>query len=131
MIKIILVICILILNNYVIAQQIHKSAKYGYTIELPKGFSERIAKGKNVDLKLVNNVGNSIVIVVKMMPPEQQNYDVYDMANISSKDWEIGLSEGLPNPKFIKSGKSYLDGKKTYWYHYTSKDETEPYTIIS
>ena len=56
---------ILMFYNFSIAQTNWKSKKYDYQVEIPNGFQTKSATGANVDFKVVDKYGNSIVIVVK------------------------------------------------------------------
>lgn len=109
--------------------QNYKSINYGYQIEIPKNYIIKEATGKNVDFNVADKLGNSIIIVVKKLPPEARNSSAYQMADISKEQWEQSLSEYLPNPKFVKSGKSKLDNKDAFWIHYTSQAGSEPKVI--
>jgi hypothetical protein len=108
-------------SYYRITGQIHKSTNYGYQIEIPISYVKAQATGKNVDFKVVDQFGNSIIIVVKKLPIDALNSSVYELAEITNIEWEQSLSEFLPNPKFVKSGKSKLDNKEAFWIHYTSQ----------
>ncbi|RKS00571.1 hypothetical protein C8C84_0190 [Flavobacterium sp. 102] len=56
---------ILLFYNFSFCQTNWKSVKYNYQVEIPKGFKIKEAIGVNVDFKVCNNFGSSIVIVVK------------------------------------------------------------------
>lgn len=106
--------------------QIHTSDKYGYQIEIPSDYESQKTVGKNVDLTIADKLGNSIVIVIKRLQPEAKNSSAYVMFNITKNQWEQSLAEYLPNPDFIKSGKSKLNNKEAFWIHYTSYQYSEP-----
>lgn len=64
-----LLIIFLTLTFYVAFTQnsylIYSSSKYYYTIEYSSSFVKRNIIGKNIDFKVVDNKGNSILVVVK------------------------------------------------------------------
>ncbi len=97
-------------------------SKYGYTIEIPTNFTQKEAIGKNVDLNISDNLGNAFVIVVKKVIPENSINSAYELTQITYQEWENALAEGLPNPKVVKSGKTYLDNKEAFYLHYTITD---------
>jgi len=103
-----------------------KSAIYKYQIEIPKNYNLKEATGKNIDFKAVNKLGSSVIIVVKQLPKESQNYSAKEMSETPKEELEKLLSEYLPNPKFIKSGLSKLGKEEAFWFHYTSNQANEP-----
>jgi hypothetical protein len=64
----------------------HRSLKYSYSIEIPKGYSQEEIVGKNVDLKYVNDKGYSIVLVVKKLP-KNEKATIEDMLTLSDDFW--------------------------------------------
>lgn len=64
----------------------HKSRKYSYSIEIPKGYSQQEIVGKNVDLKYVNDKGYSIILVVKKLPQNAKE-SIDDMSTVSNDTW--------------------------------------------
>lgn len=119
---ILILICFQISKVYC---QNFKSFRYGYQIEIPKNYNLKEATGKNIDFKVVNSLGSSVIIVVKKLPSELHNYSVKDMNETPKEELEKSLSEYMPNPKFIKSGLSRLGKEEAFWYHYTSNQENE------
>lgn len=104
------------------SQTTWKSDKYGYHVEIPKGFKITEAAGINVDFKAVNN-GNSIIIVVKRLSKEAQKLTIWqglgdldEYANIFQTD----LQEYLNSPKAIKYGKTMINNQDAFWIDYTS-----------
>ena len=67
-----------IFYNFSFTQTLWKSNKYGYTVEIPKGFSTAAAIGANVDFKAVKD-GKSVVIVVRKLPDEVRNLTVWEI----------------------------------------------------
>ena len=105
----------------------YKSAMYDYKIEIPKDYTIEEATGRNIDLKAVDKYGNSIIIVVKKLEPEAANISVYEMDKLISKEqWEYSLQEYVPNPKYIKSGNTIVNGYEAFYIHYTSQDDSKP-----
>ena len=97
----------------------HKSPKYSYTIEIPKGYSQEEIVGKNVDLKYVNDKGYSIVLVVKALP-ENETASIDDMLSLSDDFW-INMSP-YSEMKIIKKGTVYVDNTKGFFMSYTAKE---------
>ena len=120
------IILALILPIELLAQEIYKSKKYGYTMELPTGYEITTAIGEHIDLKTKNKDGNSIIVLLKKLPKESLNITAQDMLKMTGEQWETSLNEYLPNPQFIKKGAAIVDGKNGYFIHYTSQKSTEP-----
>ncbi len=119
-----LIIFIVFFTSKYFAQTSWKSNKYLYSIEIPKGFTKTSAMGDNVDFKANNGI-NSIVIVVTKLPNQYKENSIFELlGNIEEfgKDWEKGAKEYMNNPKFIKSGKTIINSKQTYWYDYTTEN---------
>lgn len=105
------------------AQTIWKSSKYNYSIEIPSGFSVSESVGANVDFK-ANKGKKSVVIVVKTIPKEYERYTIWDvLGNLETygTEWETGAKEYMNNPKFLKYGKTTINGIQTFWYDYTTE----------
>lgn len=101
-----------------------KSKKYGYSIEIPSGFSISESVGANVDFK-ANKGKNSVVIVIKTILKQFEKNTIWDiLGNIETfgNEWEIGAKEYLNNPKFIKCGKTTINNLQTFWYDYTTEN---------
>ncbi len=105
----------------------HRSPKYLYSIEIPKGFSQMEIIGKNVDLKYGDEKGNSIIVIVKKLLPQEQAMTANDLLNIPNSYWETNLQ--LPNVKIKKKGKVSVDYQDGMFLHYTSKHDSESYTL--
>lgn len=105
-----------------------KSSKYGYTIEYPTDFSFKEATGRNVDFKVVNPNGSSIITVVRELPYEERNLTASDLLLIPNEQWEQSLP--LPNVTVLKKGKCTTNQGKGMFIHYTSKNMgTDAYTL--
>ncbi|MFV8345948.1 hypothetical protein [Flavobacterium sp. ZB4P13] len=106
------------------AQTIWKSPKYGYSIEIPKGFTKSTSVGINVDFKANNGIA-SIVIVVISLPKEVNKLTIWEILGELKgfgSSWEDGAKEYMKKPKFIKSGKTLLNNLPAFWYDYTSEE---------
>lgn len=106
------------------AQTKWNSPNYGYSIEIPSGFSKTSSIGNNVDFKAVKG-SNSIVIVMKTIPNEYASYSIWElMGNLETfgSDWENGAREYMNNPKFLKYGKTKIDNYDAFWYDYTTEN---------
>lgn len=122
MYKVIFLIIVTSFTNLTYGQTNWTSSKYGYTIEIPKGFSKTTSVGRNVDFK-ANKGKNSIVIVMKIIPNEYVAYSIWELlGDLESfgNDWEIGAREYMNNPKFLKYGKTKIDNYDAFWYDYTT-----------
>lgn len=97
----------------------HKSPKYSYSIEIPKGYSQEEIVGKNVDLKYVNNKGYSIVLVVKKLPKNEKG-SIDDMMSLSDDFW-INMMP-YSDMKIIKKGNVFVDNTKGFFMSYTAKE---------
>ncbi len=97
----------------------HKSPKYSYSIEIPKGYSQEKIVGKNVDLKYVNDKGYSIVLVVKKLP-QNEKASIDDMLALSDDFW-IKMSP-YSDMKIIKKGTVFVDNTKGFFMSYTAKE---------
>lgn len=110
----------LLLCCYATSQTTWKSPKYGYSIEVPKGFIRTNAKGLDIDFRANKGI-NSIVIVVKTLPSQFLNATIWDMLGdlrTFGSRIEEGAKEFMQNPRFIKSGKTTLCGVDAFWYDY-------------
>lgn len=103
------------------------SDKYGYSIEYQTSFSPKEATGRNVDFKVVDSDGNSIVIVVKKLMPQEEKTTIDDVYSIPLGTWEANMQ--LPNVKAIKKGFVFVDNQKGMFLHYTSEDLVKNYTL--
>lgn len=121
----ILITC-LILPFDLLSQDVYKSIKYGYSIELPKGYKIWAAIGEHIDLKAVDKLGNSVIVLIKKLPKEASSITVDDILQTPNEQWELVLNEFLPNPHILKKGKTSVDGKNAYYLHYTSQKSKEP-----
>jgi hypothetical protein len=106
------------------AQTSWKSKKYNYKIEIPKEFTISESTGINVDFK-ANKGKNSVVIVIKKFPKKYENNSIWEiLGNLETygKDWELGAKEYMNSPKFIKYGKTTINGNQAFWYDYTTEN---------
>jgi hypothetical protein len=97
------------------------TSTYPYSIEIPKEFSKKAIIGKNVDFKISDSIGNTVVVVVKKADTSQIK-SAWDLSQATNQQWENALAEGLPNPKVIKKGETYLDNKEAFYIHYTTTE---------
>ncbi|MBN1182372.1 MAG: hypothetical protein JXB49_08810 [Bacteroidales bacterium] len=94
---------------------VFKSTKYGYTVTIPKGFNQTSATGKNIDLKLINSDGTSILINVTPRRPEEYSITAHDY---SKEMFDKEFAQYSPNTKVSKAEKTYLSGEKAFLTHY-------------
>lgn len=97
----------------------YNSSKYGYFIEYPPNFNQMNATGKNVDFKVVDKNGYSIVIVVK---PGQKEI-IQATIDMSNSDWEKRFQ--MPDAKIVKKIPIWLDGQKGVAIHVKAKNGFE------
>lgn len=124
---------LLIFCNISFSQTLWKSNKYGYTVEIPKGFSTAAAIGANVDFKAVKD-GNSIVIVVRKLPDEVRNVSVWEIfGNLDDYvlEWQAGSKEHFNNPKVVKYGKTKIQNLDSFWMDYTTDNGVYYYKSYS
>ena len=117
-----ILLLILLFQVNCIGQETWYSNNYEYSIEIPHGFDISPSFGENVDLKAANNE-NSIVVVVKKLPMEYSEYNIWEiMGDLSTyeEEWEYGAREYMNKPDFLKHGKTELDGIESFWYDYTT-----------
>ena len=125
---------ILMFYNFSIAQTNWKSKKYDYQVEIPNGFQTKSATGANVDFKVVDKYGNSIVIVVKKIPAEYKNKSIVDILGSPEESvnyWKQVANEIFNTPKLIKYGKTIISNKQAYWMDYTTDNDTYYYKNYS
>ena len=127
-------IALLLLSNFITAQTNWKSIKYNYQVEIPKGFTIKQATGANVDFKVDDNAGNSIVIVVKKIPSEYKNQTIYQVLG-DLEDyvnyWKQGANEIFNTPKLIKHGKTKIKNYDAFWIDYTTDNDKYYYKNYS
>lgn len=108
-------------------QTLWKSSRYGYSVEIPKGFKKQQILGSNVDFKISSEEkGNSIIIVVKQISFDNKKYTIGDLINdLPSyvKNWEEGAYEYFNTPKVLKYGKTTLSGATAIWFDYLTDNE--------
>lgn len=89
----------------------YKSLKYGYIINIPKGFRKANATGKNIDFKLINDIGNSILVNVTPRQPQEYSITAHDY---SVKMLESSIKPYNPYFSIVKSEKTYIDDEKAF-----------------
>lgn len=132
--KQIIFIILVLYFNLSNSQTIWKSVSYNYQVEIPKGFKIKQATGANVDFKVGNNAGNSIVIVVKKMPDEYKNQTIYQVLGDLEgyvDYWKQGANEMFNTPKLIKYGKTKVNNYDAFWLDYTTDNDTYYYKNYS
>jgi len=107
--------------------QTYTSSNYNYSIEYRSDFIKRDIIGKNIDFKVADDNGNSIIVIVKKLLPQERNMTTDDMLNIPNEYWEANLQ--LPKVKVIKKGIVYVDSIKGMFLHYSSTELDDSYTL--
>jgi hypothetical protein len=87
------------------------SAKYGYSIIVPKSFKKTESSRKNIDLKFADEYGSSILINITDRLPEENGIDAHSYTN-EMLETEIGRI--FPNFKISHSEKVYVDKQKAF-----------------
>lgn len=116
----------LLIYNFSLSQTNWISKKYNYQVEIPKGFTIKQAVGVNVDFKVGNDAGNSIVIVVKKLPIEYKNQTINQvLGNLDefANDWLESSKEIFNSPKLIKYGKTRISNYDAFWLDYTTDND--------
>jgi hypothetical protein len=125
------IVIFLSLNLFVSSQtksyKTYNSNKYGYSIEYQTTFSPKEITGRNIDFKVGNLNGNSIIVVVKKLTPQEEKVTIDDLLTIPASTWENNMQ--LPNVKVIKKGIVYVDSQKGMFMHYTSEDLVKNYRL--
>lgn len=93
------------------------SSKYGYTINIPVGFKQTAATGKNIDLKLVHSDGTSILINVTPRRPEEYNTTAHDY---NKEMFEREFKQYTPTVTLSKAEKTFISGEKAFLIHYNN-----------
>lgn len=93
------------------------SNKYGYTINIPAGFKQATASGKNIDLKLVHSDGTSILINVTPKRPEEYNISAHDY---SKEMFVQEFKQYTPTVTLSKAEKTYISNEKAFLIHYNN-----------
>jgi len=115
------IMMVLYSSNQIFCQQpgnnSFKSSKYGYSIIIPAGFKQATATGRNIDLKLVNADGTSILINVTPRRTEEYNITAHDY---SKAMFEKEFSQYTPTTTISKAEKTYISGEKAFLIHYNN-----------
>ena len=110
-----------------IAQEAWKSAKFGYELEIPKGFGLKTAVTENTDFKVVDSIGSSIVITTTIFPDEYKEVTIRDVVTDELQyvqDFVKGGLEHFDNLICTKSGWSTISGIECFWMDYTEGSPT-------
>lgn len=95
------------------------SPKYTYHINIPLDFVIEKAIGKNIDLKLVNEIGCSFTVNVTERLSEEYSINAHDY----SKDiMESIMRPKFPNFRIHEADKVYIDGERSFLYIYSNND---------
>ena len=132
--KLIFIVLCMIFCNLSNSQSNWVSKKYNYEVEIPKDFQIIKATGKNVDLKVGNRDGNSIMIVVTKMPAEYKNQSIFQvLGNLEdyAEFWKQEANETFNTLKLIKYGKTKISGYDAFWFDYTTDNDTFYYKNYS
>jgi hypothetical protein len=107
-----------VVNQIEYKQQLesYKSPRYGYSLKIPQGFKTTVANGSNIDLKLINNIGNSILVNVTTRLSQEYAITAHDY---SAKMLNDMIKPSNPNFNIVKSEKIYIDGEKAFMIYYT------------
>ena len=87
------------------------------------GFKIIKATGVNVDFKVGDKFGNSVVIVVKELPKEFKSNTISEVlgsALQNANSWKEGANEFFTTPKLIKYGVTKINNYDAYWLDYTT-----------
>ena len=105
------------------AQELWKSDKYAYSVEIPSGYSIRKPTGKNIDLSLQSEdhaIASNINVVVRDISLETDDYD-FSIWDTDLKrmfyEMEVGGRQYGLDIKVIDYGKTMVAGHEALWYH--------------
>ncbi|MDX9696342.1 MAG: hypothetical protein RBT49_11180 [Bacteroidales bacterium] len=105
------------ISNTPSATSSFKSIKYGYSIIIPTGFVQASATGRNIDLKLINIDGTSILVNVTPRTPDELNITAHDY---SKEMLEREFKQYTPNTSISKAEKIYISGEKAFLINYNN-----------
>jgi hypothetical protein len=97
--------------------------KASYSIEVPKQYYLKEAIGANVDIKYIDSYGASVITVVKKLPSDIRESDIYHMNDQSDYEFIDEMEAmGMQNISLIKRGLIYFNGVKSYYAYYRDLD---------
>lgn len=119
------------LDTVTLSEDIYTSKKFKYSIQIPKGWEIKDETYTiNIDLKLIDGNGNSIIIKVEPLS-EKVDESAYEIFSIySNREIEQMLGANTPNPKIVKRGKIKIDNVEWVYFHFTSKESNENTTLL-
>lgn len=118
------------LNQHLGSRSNNQNKKSDYYIEIPQSFTKESTTGLNVDMKVSDKNGASIIVVLINFPVEYSRYSIWDiLGNLDSymKEFEEDGNEYMTNPRVLKYGKTTMGGMDTFWYDHTISN---PYTYF-
>jgi hypothetical protein len=104
------------------------SSTYGYSLEIPNGWAKKDRSvALNVDLKLIDGKGNSLIIVVQKTNNANKSMTAFEsLSSVSNTAFENSIAAMHPNPRVVKRGKVNYNNYEYAYIHFTTKGEGEP-----
>ena len=93
------------------------SSKYKYEIVIPADFTQTQPTGQRIDLKLINQDGESILINVSDRLPEEINITAHDY---TKEFLENSYRQYSPNIRVTKAEKIFIDNNKAFLINYVN-----------
>lgn len=97
------------------AQQVWTSPKYSYSIWTPPKFTQSTATGRNIDYKVINTDGSSLLVNVTPRQANEYNFTPHDYTKSTLENELKQFSYDLTITSFDKI---YIDKKKAIIYHF-------------
>lgn len=91
--------------------KIYSSSKYSYSITIPKTFKEEEPKRRNINLKVADAYGASILVNITDRQPAEYNITAHDYTEAIFED---AIRQVSPNFDVTYSEKITIDGKNAF-----------------
>lgn len=118
-----LTLTVLICNNFNIkAQNTFISVRYGYSIDMPSGYSKESIESETMDAKYVSRKGSSVIVIVRKILANDPT-SIKNLTETPNSQWET-----IPGTKVVKKGTKYIGSLNVFYLQTT--DESQPdYTL--
>jgi len=111
-------IMFLFASIHISAQKIWTSPKYSYSIWTPPNFTPSTFSGRNIDYKVINLDGSSLLVNVTPRQANEYNFSPHDYTKTSLENELKQYSSDLTITSFEKI---YIDKKKAIIYHFVKQ----------
>jgi len=117
--KIVAYLIIILFSTFQIsAQKVWTSPKYSYSIWTPPNFTVATATGRNIDYKVINSDGSSLLVNVT---PRQSNEYSFSPHDYTKATLEKELKQYSTNLVITFFEKIYIDKQKAIIYHFVKE----------